>query len=217
MAATKKTTEEKAATAKKKTQKSVKAAEEKNTFVHTEQQHVQRGDETVEQYRQRLQEIVDAYEKTVAEANDITEMEKDYREIQMRKTEMQERLKASSYNVSESAEYNGTNVTRKEVGEKIVLFVTKEPVGFPEIPTMKLIVDYWENPTDTIPFPVYDATVRTLDNVKYRGMMEWDGIMMVSAFFGTMSEPYSIDNITMSYWDAKAKVLETRAREISVK
>lgn len=217
MAAAKKTTEEKAATAKKKTQKSVKAAEEKNTFVHTEQQHVQRGDETVEQYRQRLQEIVDNYEKSVESSNDIAEMEKDYNEIQMRKRELQEQLKMSSYKVSESVEYNGNTVSRKEVGEKIVLFVTKEPVGFPEIQTMKKIVEYWENPSETIQYSVYDATVRTLDNVKYRGVMEWDGILMVSAFFGTMSEPYSVDNITLSYWDAKAKVLETRAREISVK
>lgn len=210
-------TKEKETTVKKRT-KSVKQVDEPvKAFVHTEQHHVQCGDETSEQYRQRLQNIVDEYEKDIASATDLVEMEKDFNDIRKRRVEVVEMLKKTELHVSESVEFNGKTYTRKDVGDKIVFFITKDPVGFPEIQTMMSIKDYWSNPTDSIPFMVYDATVKALDNTKYRGVVEWEGIMMVSAFFKTMSEPYSIANITLSYWDAKSSVLENRARDISGK
>lgn len=208
-------TNENATMTRKKKKVAEQPVETQTVFVHTEQQHVQCGDETSEQYRQRLQGIVDEYEKKVSEATDLAEMEKDFLDIRMRKVEVVEMLKKKTYNLPESVDFKGKTCTRKEVGDKIVFFVTKDPVGFPEIQTMMSIREYWRNTSDTIPFTIYDSTVKALDNIKYRGVAEWEGIMMVSAFFGSMSEPYNIDNITLSYWDAKSRVIENRAREVN--
>lgn len=218
MAATKKTTEGKETTEKKKSQKSVKAAEGKTAFSHTEQKHVERlPEENAEQLRERLQKEIDDYEIEVSKANDIQEMEKDYAESRMRKTEYLESLKLTNYKLQETVSHNGKDVTRKEVGDKIVFFLTKEPVSFGEITLLKSLVEYWSEPKDEIPFETYDKTVKFLDKMKYRGIPEWDGILMVSAFFRTMSEEYTKTNTIISYWDAKARVLENRAKEISGK
>lgn len=198
---------------KKKTTR--KEKKEEPTFKHAVQKHVVVSqEETAEQLRSRLQKDVDEYELYAEKAFDTEEMGKDYDEIKMRSTEYAESLKLVNYKVPEKISYDGKDCTRKEVGDKIVFFMTKESVHFNEIPTLKSIVEYWREPKDEIPFALYDKTVKTLNNMTYRGIPEWDGILMVSAFFSAMSEGYTKANIILSYWNAKASVLENRAKEI---
>lgn len=184
-------------------------------FVHTPQDAVQiEPGEDADAFRDRLQAVVTAYEDTVSTATNLAEMELDYQEINRRKVEYRERLKMTSYNLPESSEYDGKVWSRKEIGDKIVFFITKDPIVFGDIKAMREIRDYWINPQDTVTYSLYDRTVKILDNIKYRGVQEWEGVLAVSAFFGQISG-YTADNIVLAYWDAKAKILEGRAASIN--
>lgn len=214
--AEKKTTRKKAETTEEvvKTKKTTKAPE----FQCEQQEAVVINDgETSQVLTNRLQETVNKYEEHISKATDIKNLETEYSEVLKQMTEYNAKLSAKSYNLVESIDFEGTTYNRKQLGEKIVFFLTKEAVKFADVTRMRNLKNAWDNVGDTIGFETYHNTVVFLDGITYRGVREWEGVQMVSAYFSTLADEYAKDTVISSYWNAKKRIIEDASKKLQGK
>ena len=165
----------------------------------------------------RLQDIVNKYEEHISTAIDFKDLETEYGEVLRQMTEYNAKLSEKSYNLVESIEFEGTTYNRKQLGEKIVFFLTKEAVKFADVTRMRNLKNAWNNVADTIGFETYHNTVVFLNGITYRGVREWEGVQMVSAYFSTLAEEYAKDTVISSYWNAKKRIIEDASKRLQGK
>ena len=114
--------------------------------------------------------------------------------------ENDEYLKTVEYSLGSDTEYDGVKIKRSAVIDKIIYLINKIEVEFRATLGIYQAIKFWKGVGgDAIPYVVYDATLRLLGLLKFKGESECFDILVINNWFATVHEQYAKDNIYTNY------------------
>ena len=120
----------------------------------------------------------------------------------------EEYVKDVTYEVPMSVEYDGQSFKASEVHKKIIFFLNKLEVDFRATLGIYQAIRFWKTLKDnTVPYHVYDSTVRLLGTLKFKGESECLDVLIINNYFSPTHAEYSKDNTYLQYLSAKHQVI----------
>ena len=129
----------------------------------------------------------------------LAKMEEDIGKLIDENNEKQSKKK---YPLQEDVVFRGTKYTRSAVGSYIVKFLESHEVGWQMSLGMFDLISFWKGKNDIpdeIPFEYYDATLRLLGQLKYKGLESLRNILVINAFFAPTHDQY-INDLSYTYY-----------------
>ena len=164
---------------------------------------IKRGDLeklTVKDIQKRLESDVVVFADQIKnETSDekLKDLEKELMEVFK---ENDEYLKTVEYSLGSDTEYDGVKIKRSAVIDKIIYLINKIEVEFRATLGIYQAIKFWKGVGgDAIPYVVYDATLRLLGMLKFKGESECFDILVINNWFATVHEQYAKDNIYTQY------------------
>lgn len=163
--------------------------------------------ETPKEYAERLQKDVEDFKKQVIDMKTTEELEKAEKECIEALDKYDEYLKTTEYDLAESVDYDGTHYTRKEIAGAIMYFLNKLEIKWDYTLGLYQLGKMWRNNIEKITFRELDSTLRTLDQVQFKGYKEWKEILAVNEFFKSNNDQFSIDTAGLIYLSQRHNVV----------
>lgn len=127
-------------------------------------------DMTVEELKQEEQfiiEIIEAYEK---------------------------KLHEKEYELGKKCKFEDKTYLAKVVWGYIRDILNKREVEYSYTLGLYQLYRYWENPGETIKYPVLDSTLRTLQSQdRFKGISEWEKILVINEYFKQNNSDMTLD------------------------
>lgn len=108
-------------------------------------------------------------------------------------------LKSIEYNVEETCEFDDTVYNAKTICKHISDFIETSEVEWSYTLGLYELTKFWKNIPKTIPYHVYDSTLRILGGLKYKGREQWRRILTINTFLGSCHNEYVKDTSYMIY------------------
>lgn len=119
------------------------------------------------------------------------------------------------YTLPNEVFYEGKRYSKKDTSAKILYFLNKIEVKWSYTLGLKQLYDMWKSEDfKEIPYRVYDTTLRTLDQVTYKGHTEWDDILIINEYLSGMHNEYSLDTGMLGYFSEMHNLVMNRMKEI---
>ena len=139
----------------------------------------------LEEYKQSienktLEELLEIEKEVVKEADDINEKISKY----------MFKLGTKSY---------------KETAEAIRYFIDKQEIQWQYTVGLITMYEFWDpnkNPKE-VSYPMFDGTIRTLGEMKFKGYDEWKKVISINEFFKDIRDEYA--KLTEEIWDNASK------------
>jgi hypothetical protein len=127
--------------------------------------------------------------------------------------ELEENLNAVKYELPKDVHFDGKRYSKNEVATKIIYFLNKLELKWSYTQGMKELVDLWRSEDFTeISYRVYDSTLRTLDQVTYKGYTEWNDILIINEYLSGCHNVYSLDTGSLVYLSERHNILMNRMK-----
>lgn len=155
------------------------------------------------------------YTEQVAGFNTIEECTVEEQRIMGLMEEHESMLNSVKYTLPNEVIYEGKRYSKKDVSAKILYFLNKIEVKWSYTLGLKQLYDLWKSEDfNEITYRVYDTTLRTLDQVTYKGHTEWDYILIVNEYLSGMHNEYSLDTGMLGYLSEMHNMVMNRMKEI---
>lgn len=129
--------------------------------------------------------------------------------------ELKARLDTIEYELPKDVTFDGKKYSKKDVSAKIIYFVNKLEVKWEHTLGLFELVKLWKSDDfEKIPYSVYDSTLRTLNQVTFKGMSEWTDILALNQYFAPCHNEYSLDTGILLYYSEKHNRLMNRMKEL---
>lgn len=129
--------------------------------------------------------------------------------------EVQERLDTVEYELPKEAFYDGERYTKKDVASKIIYFLNKIECKWEQTLGLYQLVKLWKGQDfNSIPYRVYDSTLRCLNTVSFKGMSEWTDILIVNEYLSQCHNEYSLDTGMLVYLSEMHNLVMNRMKEL---
>lgn len=142
------------------------------------------------------QKELEEYKKSIADKSleEVLEIEK---EIVKEADEINEKISKYNFHLGKKG--------YKEAAEAIRHFLDKQTVTWQYTVGMITMYEFW-NPSrnpNTVGYPMFDGTLRTLGELKFTGYDEWKKVIQINDFFKDIRDEYS--ELTQEIWDNASK------------
>lgn len=155
------------------------------------------------------------YTEQVAGFNTIEECTTEEQRIMGLMKEHEAMLNDIKYTLPNEVIYEGRRYSKKDASAKILYFLNKIEVKWSYTLGLKQLYDLWKSEEfKEIPYRVYDTTLRTLDQVTYKGHTEWDDILIINEYLSGMHNEYSLDTGMLGYLSEMHNLIMNRMKEI---
>lgn len=139
--------------------------------------------ENLKEYTDKINEMMTIEELEVAEA-----------ELMKEAQEYDEYLNGVEYDLPNNVEYDGDTYSRNEIAKCIISALGKMEVEWQHTLGLFELVNLWKTKDlAKISMKAFDSTLRTLNQVKYKGYTEWRDILAVNKFLSECHNEYSLD------------------------
>lgn len=108
-------------------------------------------------------------------------------------------MKSIKYNIEETCVFDDTVYNAKTICKHIADFIETSEVEWSYTLGLYELVKFWKGIPKTVPYHVYDSTLRILGGLKYKGYEQWRRILTINAFLGTCHNEYVKDTSYMIY------------------
>lgn len=103
-------------------------------------------------------------------------------------------LDTVEYPLADKVEYDGTNYSRNDLAKVILNAISKMEVDWANTLGLFELYNIWKNKDmASIAYKVFDSTLRTLNQVKYKGPQEWKDMLAVNKFLAECHADYTLD------------------------
>lgn len=124
-------------------------------------------------------------------------------------------LNETKYELPKDVVYEGKRYSKKDVSTKILYMLNKIEVKWSYTLGLKQLYDMWKSEEfKEIPYRVFDTTLRTLDQVTYKGHQEWNDILIVNDYLKQCHNDYSLDTGMLAYLSEMHNMVMNRMKEI---
>ena len=156
-------------------------------------------DETAAEMGDRLQKRADEYKNELSEISDHDELKKLEDEWIKKLETMDEYLKKVSYFLPKSVEFNHKNYPKSYIAGRIVKFLQTKEVKFQFTLGMWEMCKLWLADPNELNYSQYNGTLETLGTLTFKGMSEWENILVINEFFRKSNKEYAKDITAYQY------------------
>lgn len=119
------------------------------------------------------------------------------------------------YELPKHVEFAGKKYSKKDMAAKIIYFLNKLEIKWEHTLGLFELVNLWKSDEfNEIPYAIYDSTLRTLNQVTFKGMSEWTDILAINEYFTPCHNEYSLDTGILLYHSEKHNRLMNRMKEL---
>ena len=155
------------------------------------------------------------YAETVAAFNTIDECNAEEQVLMASMDEVQARLATVEYELPDRVEYGGKKYSKKDIAAKVIYFLNKLEVKWEQTLGLYQLVTMWKNDDFAlIPYGAYDSTLRCLNQVTFKGMDDWTGILVVNEYLAQCHNEYSLDTGMLLYFSECHNIVMNRMKEL---
>lgn len=170
---------------------------------------------TYEEMATAMQGDLVLYSDKVASFNTIEECTTEEQYLMGLMEEHEMKLNDVKYFLPKEVIYEGKRYSKKDVSAKILYSLNKIDVKWSYTLGLKQLYDLWKSEDfNEIPYRVYDTTLRTLDQVSYKGYSEWQDILIVNEYFSQCHNEYSLDTGMLAYLSEMHNMIMNRMKEL---
>lgn len=155
--------------------------------------------ETPQQFAERLQKQLDEYKSQVANIKTKEGLDDEEKLCNDELDKYEAYLKETAYVLAESVDYDGTHFTKRDITTAILYFLNKVEVKWDYTLGLYELSKLWRNNIEQITFHQMDSTLRTLDQVQFKGFKEWKDILAINEYFKHNNDEFSIDTAALIY------------------
>ena len=156
-------------------------------------------EETASEMGDRLQERADKYKVELDEISDTAELKKLEDEWIAKLEQMDEYLKKVSYFLPKSVEFNHKLYPKSYVSARIIKFLQSKEVKFQFTLGMWEMCKLWLADPSELNYSQYNGTLETLGTLTFKGMAEWENILIINEFFRKTNKEYAKDITAYQY------------------
>lgn len=155
------------------------------------------------------------YAEQIADFTTVEQCTEEEQKLMVLMKEHEEMLNSAKYELPKEVIYEGKRYSKKDVSIKILYHLNKLEVKWQYTLGLKQLYDLWKSEDfNEIPYRVYDTTLRTLDQVTYKGHTEWDDILIVNEYLSLCHNVYSLDTGMLAYLSEMHNMVMNRMKEI---
>lgn len=155
--------------------------------------------ETPKEFAERLQKLLDNYKEKVSTLKSAEDLENEEKACIADLDKYEDYIKNTTYKLPEEVTYDGTHYTKKEITNNIVYFLNKMEVKWDFTLGLYELSKLWRNSVEEINFHQMDSTLRTLDQVQFKGFKEWKDILAINEYFKANNDQFSVDTAGFIY------------------
>lgn len=155
--------------------------------------------ETPQQFAERLQKQLDEYKTKILDLKTKEELDEEEKIRQAELEKYEKYLKETVYELSDGVEFDGTKYSKKEIESSILYFLNKLEVKWDFTLGLYELSKLWCNNVEQITYGQLDSTLRTLDQVQFKGRKEWKDILAINEYFKYNNEQFSVDTAGLIY------------------
>ncbi len=170
-----------------------------------------------------LQEVAAAFDEELAEyvkqvnsVNDVEKLKKMEEEVIKEQDDVNVYLKDLKYELPKEVAFDGNIYSLSQISAKIIYFLNKKEVEWKYTYGLYELVKFWKtnNPTE-ITYGAYDSTLRLLNQVSFRGFIEWKDILVVNEYMKYSHERYSKDTSWVIFCSEKHNAIMDRMKQLN--
>ena len=136
-------------------------------------------------------------------------------ELMLTMDELKTKLENVKYTLPKDVVFNNKKYSKKDMAAKVIYFLNKLEVKWEHTLGLFELVNLWKSDDfNEIPYAVYDSTLRTLNQVSFKGMSEWTDILAVNEYFSPCHNEYSLDTGILLYHSERHNRLMNRMKEL---
>lgn len=103
-------------------------------------------------------------------------------------------LSDREYDLANECEFDGKKYTKRDIANKIIYFLNKIEVTWQYSLGLYEMVKFWKDTSKTsINYRAYDSTLRTLNQVKFKGFSECGDILAINEYLSKNHQSYTED------------------------
>lgn len=167
-----------------------------------------------EMYKQMQSEIKE-YVNEVNKLDSIEELEEKEKELFKLMDENDERVKTAVYKLQDAVVFNGKFYTKSALAKFINEQFDKLEINWQMTLGVFQLYDFWKNVGNEISYAVLDSTLRTLQQLKFKGYTDMRNILIINEFFKFNHEEYTMDLAKTTMLAEKHNALVDRLKLIS--
>lgn len=164
---------------------------------------------------EQMREEIKEYSEMVSELNSVEELEEKEKELIKLMEENDEYIKSVKYKLQDAVVFNGKFYTKSAVSKFINEQFDKLEVNWQMSLGIFQLYDFWKNTPDEIPYGTLDSTLRTLQQLKFKGYQDMRNILIINEYFKFNHEEYTKDLAKTSLLAEKHNTLIDRLKLIS--
>ena len=117
-------------------------------------------------------------------------------------------LKAQTYALNQIIKFEGEDYKASSIADYIVNFLSRLEVDWKSSLGIYQAIKFWKTVgIETVPYAVYDATIRLLGTLKYRGFQDCKQILIINDYLAVANKQYNIDVNYLYYLSGRHKVI----------
>lgn len=156
-------------------------------------------EETAAEMGDRLQKKADDYKVELEGINDVNELKELEQEWIKNLEIMDEYLKKVAYILPKSVEFNHKTYPKSYVAGRITKFIQTKEVKFQFTLGMWEMCKLWISQPDELNYSEYNSTIETLGSLTFKGMTDWENILIINEFFRMTNREYAKDITAYQY------------------
>ena len=129
--------------------------------------------------------------------------------------ENDERVKTAVYKLQDAVVFNGKFYTKSALAKIINEQFDKLEINWQMTLGVFQLYDFWKNVGNEISYAVLDSTLRTLQQLKFKGYTDMRNILIINEFFKFNHEEYTMDLAKTTMLAEKHNALVDRLKLIS--
>lgn len=155
------------------------------------------------------------YSDKLANFTTLDECLAEEQELMLTMDELKTKLDNVKYTLPKDVVFNNKKYSKKDMAAKVIYFLNKLEVKWEHTLGLFELVNLWKSDDfNEIPYAVYDSTLRTLNQVSFKGMSEWTDILAVNEYFSPCHNEYSLDTGILLYHSERHNRLMNRMKEL---
>lgn len=172
-------------------------------------------EEKIQEKIKKLQAEVGSYNAEVAKINDMKTLQDMEQELIKQMNENDEYLKTVKYKLSEGTVFDGKEYKKSVVAGMILTQLNKMEANWQMTLGYYNMYQIWKSVPDEVEFTTLDATLRTLQQLKFKGMDDWKSILIINEYFKFNHEAYTDDLVRAQVLSEKHNTIMDRMQLVA--
>lgn len=149
--------------------------------------------EAVQELFKKMDSEINEYKKVIDGIDDVTELKEKEQELIKEMEKNDERLKSVRYKLPEMTQFEKSTYTKATVSKYIINQLKKMEVGWQLTLGYHILANIWKSMPSEVDYGTLDSTLRTLQQLKFKGPDDWKSILVINEYFKAVHSEYTSD------------------------